>query len=445
MIVRMETHQNIAVGIQGTSAKISLERVVLSATLLTVVASFFLGFLKGEDSIGGARFDFYYFHWPIVERFSTMSWSMAAADYPSATNPMLYILASLSPFHGDQDSYRRMSFAIAFLVWPLLTWAYYRRYSKYGIDCLWSLFAASTILISPGFRSSAFWGTTDYLPFVFCAGTSLLLSKIQDSEAHEARPIGPLSLITLAVVSSCAFYDRQFYAFLPAVAAYVVITRTSTSPVVVLSVFFMAALPEVFLIYLWKGINPPTFHGQFHPAITNILSVGAIIGFLSAPLIIGCIRRSLGDVLPEWWGTWSTVIALAGLLIFIIALSATKWPEAGGGIVVKAGLRMGALGTPFILTASYFGLLAATIFSMRSATNGLLAGAFVLPFFLAFPTYQHYVEPSLAVTVFLFADTKTARALFNKRVLQYNFAFTVLLLVIGVAHYDVFNTLPSIN
>jgi hypothetical protein len=444
VIEEMETHQNIAVGIQANNAKIN-ETVILSAVLLTVVVSFFFGFIMGEDSIGGARFDFDYFHWPIIKRFSTMSWSAAAADYPSATNPLLYILASLSPFHNDQRTYRGMSFAIALLTWPLLTWAYHRRYSNNGIDWLWALFGASTILISPSFRSSAFWGTTDYLPFVFCAGTSLLLSRIQDSEDHESRPIGLFFLIAVAVVSSSAFYDRQFYAFLPAFAAYVLITRTGTSSFVVLGVFFIAALPEVFLIYLWKGINPPTFHGQFHPAMTNVLTVGAIIGLLSTPLIIGCIRRSVADVLPEWWGAWSNVIAFAGLFIFILALSGTSWPEAGGGIIVKAGLGMGALGTPFILTVSYFGLLAATIFSMGSATNALLAGAFVLPFFLAFPAYQHYLEPSLAIAMFLFADTRTARALFNKRVLKYNFAFTVIILVIGIAHYDVFINFPDIK
>jgi hypothetical protein len=433
----MERHQNNAVGIQGTAKNITLESVILLALLLSIIVSFFFGFLMREDSIGAAHYDFHYFHWPIIQRFSTTPWSLAVADYPSATNPLLYLMVSLTPFHSDEDTYREMSFAIGLLTWPLLTWAYHRRYSRYGMDCLWSSFGASTILISPSFRSSAFWGTTDYLPFVFCAGTSLLLSRIQDSENQKRPPIGLLSLITLAVVSSCAFYGRQFYAFLPAFAAYVLITHTRTSPFTVLSVFFLAALPEVFLIYLWKGFNPPTFHRQFHPAITNVLTVGAIIGFLSTPLIVGCIHRSLADLLPEWWRAWSSVIAVAGLLIFVIALDATRWPEAGagGGIVVKAGLRMGALGTPFILTASYFGLLAAIIFSMRSATNALLAGAFVLPFFLAFPTYQHYLEPSLAIALFLFADTQTARTLFNKRVLKYNFAFTVLILAIGVAYY----------
>ena len=63
----------------------------------------------------------------------------------------------------------------------------------------------------------------------------------------------------------------------------------------------------------------------------NIWKIGAVIGLLSLPIIVGCIRRSLSDVLPEWWGARSTVIAFVGLLVFIMALGATEWPEQGGG------------------------------------------------------------------------------------------------------------------
>jgi hypothetical protein len=349
------------------------------------------------------------------------------------------MIASLLPLHGNQKLYHVITFVIALLIWPLLSWAYHRRYSNYGIDWLWSAFGASTILISASFRASAFWGTTDYLPVVFCAGTSLLLSSFQDSEADKVRPIGPFTLVALAAVSTCAFYTRQYYAFVPIVAVWAVLTRTETSYFWVITVFGLAMLPEVFLVYLWKGVNPPSLHNQFHPSLINVWKVGANIGLFSLPIIVGCIRRSLGDVLPEWWGARSTVMAFAGLLVFIMALSSTEWPDAGGGIIVKAGLRMGALGTPFILTVSYFGLVAAIIFSMRSATNALLLGAFLVPFFMATPTFQHYLEPSLLVALFLFADTQTARTVFNKRVLICNFVFSALILAIGIIYYDLFH------
>jgi hypothetical protein len=51
--VTMEARRNIAVGRQHGAVKINLEMAGLSLALMSVVASFFFGFLLGEDSIGG--------------------------------------------------------------------------------------------------------------------------------------------------------------------------------------------------------------------------------------------------------------------------------------------------------------------------------------------------------------------------------------------------------
>jgi hypothetical protein len=441
-IMTSEADRKLTAERRDTGLATKIEIFGLSLLLFSIVASFVGGRLLGEDSTGWARFDLYRYHWPAIERFSTLSWSAAVKDYSSATNPLFYMIVSLLPFHGNQDVYRVITFVSAFPIWLLLSWAYYRRYYNNGISWLWASFGASTILISPNFRSSAFWGITDCLPIFFCAVTSLLLSRFQDhSETDEVQAIGPFTLVALAAVSAGAFYTRQLYAFVPIFAAWVVLAKTRTSPFLVLSIFFLAALPEMFLVYLWKGINPPSNETEggvfFHPTVINLWQVGAMIGLFSFPIIVGCIRRPLGELLPEWWGARSTVVAFVGLLVFIMALEATEWPAKGGGIIVKAGLRMGALGTPFILTVSYFGLAAAIVFSMRSTTNALLAFTFLAPLLVVSPTNEKYFEPALIVALFLFADTQTARAIFGKRVLICNFVFSVLILTIAIVYYDV--------
>lgn len=421
---------------RDTTSLTKREITALSLLLFGAVASFFAGWLLSENSTGWARFDFYTYHWPTIENFSTNAWSAAVRDYGSATDPLFYMIASVVPFHDDQNIYRTASSAAAFAVWPLLAWAYYCRYQKFGIGLLWALFGASTILISPNFRSAAFWGITDWLPFVFCACTSLLLSSFQDSETDKTDTISPFTLIALALVSACAFYARQFYAFVPACAAWVVLTRTRTSLFLVLGVFFVTLLPEVFLVFLWKGLYPPSNRGaSFHFSLINVWEMGAMIGLFSLPVIVGCIRRPLGDLAPKWWGVRSTTVAVAGLPLFILPLRAAEWPSGGGGIVLKAGLRMGVLGSPFILTVSYLGLAAAILFSMRSATNAILAVTFFAPLLVVTPMDQKYLEPALIVALFLFADTQTSRIVFNKRVLIFNFAFSALFLIIAIGYY----------
>jgi hypothetical protein len=440
-----EAGRDVAAEEQHIILKPTLQVVGLSVLLLCLVASFVGGDLLGENSAGGMRADFFCNHWPTIERFAKMPWSTAVSDYYNPENPLLYMIAGLLPLHSDPRTYHAITFVGGLLIWPLLSWAYYRRYSQYGIDWLWASFGASAILMSPTFRSSTFWGDTDWLPFAFCAGTSVFLSRFQDSETEKARSIGLYDLVILAVVSASAFYTRQYYVFLPLFAAWTVLTRTKTSPFLVLGVFFVTALPELVLVYLWKGLVPPTHQGEnFHPALLNVWKVAAVSGFLSLPIMIGCIRRSLSDVLPEWWGARSTALAVGGLVVFIMATMAPGAPEwlekgwggGGGGIVIKAALEMGSFGNVFILTVSYFGLLAAILFAMSSATNAVLAGCYLVPLFLTAPTYQRYLEPSLIVALFLFSDTQTARIIFNKRVLICNLIFTISILAIGIIYYD---------
>ena len=85
-------------------------------------------------------------------------------------------------------------------------------------------------------------------------------------KAKKPRRIRLLTLVALAATSVCAFYTRQLYAFFPIFAPWMVLSHTDTSPVLVLIVFLVAMIPEMFFVYLWKGINPPVsrFGSVFH-------------------------------------------------------------------------------------------------------------------------------------------------------------------------------------
>jgi hypothetical protein len=165
--------------------KVDVKKIGLYTILLVVVVTYCVGGFLRENSAGSSHFDFYGFFWKDTQRFAEMPWDKAIIDYTSASNPLIFMIASLLPIHGNQKIYHAITFTAGLSIWPLLSWAYYRRYAKYGIDWLWASFGASAILLSPVFRSSAFWGTQDYVPFLFSAGTSLLLSRIQDFKCEK--------------------------------------------------------------------------------------------------------------------------------------------------------------------------------------------------------------------------------------------------------------------
>jgi hypothetical protein len=195
-------------------------------------------------------------------------------------------------------------------------------------------------------------------------------------------------------------------------------------------------VPEFYLLYLWKGINPPSFQHHTNPSLGNILLIGANVGLFSIPIITGCLyARSLRSLLPSWWGKRSTAFVFVGLIVFVVGLRTVEWPTLGGGIIVKAGSLMGTFGTPFILVLVYFGLLVAILFSMSSDINAILTASFIGPFLLSSPMFQRYFEPSLLVSLFLFSDIKTAKSIFTESVLIANFIFYIIILMIGLIYY----------
>src|SRR4249920_2883381 len=84
---------------------IAIQRLAVFLVLVSVVISFLVGDLLGENSAGSSRSDFEEFHWKAIQLFTEMSWGDAIGDYPSTTNPLLYMIASLLPLHENQKTY----------------------------------------------------------------------------------------------------------------------------------------------------------------------------------------------------------------------------------------------------------------------------------------------------------------------------------------------------
>ena len=100
-------------------------------------------------------------------------------------------------------------------------------------------------------------------------------------------------------------------------------------------------LPENFSCISGKGESACT-SSRTNPAPLYVSGGQSLDGggddlFFSLRLSPAVSDRSLSDVLPEWWGSRSTVVALLGLLVFVMALRATEWPTEGGGIIIKIG------------------------------------------------------------------------------------------------------------
>ena len=234
---------------------------------------------------------------------------------------------------------------------------------------------------------------------------------------------------------SSAFYTRQFYVFVPVVCAWALWRQAGFRPAAVACAFGLAALPELGLVLLWHGLNPPAFHHQARPGWSNVLFLGTNLALFAAPLVIGA-RAAGHRILPPWWDRRATLgWASAFACPHGVSLWGAVWPDAGGGVLVKASLRLGWLATPAIAAFSLVGLSAALIFALRSRTNAVAAGSFLPPFFIAYPIYERYFDPVVLVGLLLFADLSTARALSGTRPLLAYLLFTATLLGVSLWHF----------
>ena len=400
----------------------------LAFVFLGVIVFYAIGFLHAENGSGGAESDFARFHWPSVQVFTTMPWRVAVRDYPSATNPLAYMVASLVPW--SQFGLRLANTVLGVATAGMLALACRVRL---GMNWGPAALAGCLILLSPAFRATAFWANTDTLALFLAVFAALLLCLA----ARFRRPSLALQVcltIIVAGVAAGAFYTRQFYAFVPVAAAWALWRQLGFSPIVVGAVFALAALPELGLVSLWHGFNPPDFHGQARPGWSNVLLLGSNLAVFAAPLLAGAALPGRG-LLPAWWTRRATLAAAACLILLIVVMRGAVWPDAGGGLLAKAGLHMGWFATPFIVCCGVAGLSTALLTARQSSANAVLATAFLPPFLIAYPVYERYFDPVVLVTVLLFADVPTARAIGTVRGLGVYFLFSVGLLAVSLWHF----------
>ncbi len=132
--------------------------IIFSSTLIYL--SFFLGFFFGENSIGsgGYKGDLSWI-WLNLEIFKTNNILNAVhhPDFFGNRTPLIYILhAYLNPLISNIDSYRLTVFILSFLAPIIFFICLIQKFKNTNKIILF--FISSFILLSPFYRTSAYWG-----------------------------------------------------------------------------------------------------------------------------------------------------------------------------------------------------------------------------------------------------------------------------------------------
>ncbi|WP_263411495.1 hypothetical protein [Terriglobus tenax] len=308
-------------------------RAPLSIAYLVFVAllvSFFAGYLLHEGAASAAHGDLTVFHIPAFKTIESKPLAQALQSYSSATTPLFHLLSVYGPFRYDQPSYGVASTLLCVAAVGVFALLLAKRFGFQPEHRPAILLFAAVLLVSPYYRTQAFWPSTDNMATALTLLTLLSLAWMESDTKH---PL--LCFLGAALASALTFYTRQNFLWLIAYVALVLLLRGTIHRAWVL-IFVPLMIPAVALFRLWHGLTPPRFQ-QHHEGLAlegvafiffSILF--AAIPFLAAqPHAVSAYFRSRGSWVPD---------LSFGLLFLLLKLLTTPSPFYTGGELIVSGI-----------------------------------------------------------------------------------------------------------
>ena len=199
----------------------------------------------------------------------------------------MYILqVSLNPFI-ENIYYYRLSVFLFSLSGPYFFYLCLK--FKYFQESKITLILISTILLlSPYYRSSAFWGLEENYALIF---TLISLFSLQFFLKNDQDKIfdSYLHIIIISVSSSACIYFDQKYLLIPLICFFAIIfSKKNLRFKLLLFSYSVLAIPFLYLIYLWGGLTPPATAAENFNSITKISRITNLyyphIGYASTML-----------------------------------------------------------------------------------------------------------------------------------------------------------------
>ena len=423
---------------------------------ILIYFSFILGFYFGENSIGsgGYKGDL---NWMLknLEIFQTNTFFDAIhhPEFFGNRTPLIYILhAYLNPFVSNVDSYRVSVFILSFAAPILLYVCLVQKFTNANKIILF--FISSFILLSPFYRTSAYWGLE-----VNYAITTMLLSIYFFNILQKKKNLNDLStyiLISLLTFTSslCIYFDQKFL-IIPLLIFIHILKSEIKFKFKIYSVinFTIFSIPFFYLIFLWKGIVPPSTQYANPNTITSLSRINLIwfehlgyattmIGFYFLPLVF-LKKDNFLIVVRNFFFEKKNYLFLTPFLIYIIYFinyvdfyDLTKGNYLMGlGFIHKISLilfediLLQKIFTCFSFLSSWIIIL---LFLDKNLNNFLILFYFYFLSLILWPLMQEYFDP----IIFLFGLIIFSSRLFiNHKSSIFAFLYLSIFLICANVYY----------
>ena len=376
------------------------------------IFSYFYGFLVKEDSSGGGKIDFnlhIYNNFILFNssNFFKIDWTL----YDSTSLPLHYILSKIISLSDNKDRYQVIWFLLSFLgllFFYLMLLKKFDLKNKININIL---FLASTILLSPYFRTSAFWGLEENIGIILMLITLYYYLCFKNTKKN-------VFFILTIFFASLTFYSRQSYLFLPIIVFFLLFDKSSYFKkenffLILLFIFFL--LPSFYFFYQWGGLVPPmaqkrsiVFNLNNIPTILNIYLV-YLIPFIMKYVSFSQINFNYESLTKKKMNLKFFFMLGILFLIYLIIFSDYNWTLNGSGIlpkILKILLINDQLARIILLISSYFTIILILMMFSKSIELILYFTINLLIFCNIDVIFQEYFDPICIIILLCFCSKK---------------------------------------
>ena len=419
--------------------------------------SFFLGFHLDENSAGGGSYlGDWSFLWPNLKLFinNDLYTAITHENFLSNRPPLLYMMhASLNPFVENVIAYRRSVFIISLSVPVLFYFCLKQKFNNK--DNLLLILIASTIFLSPYFRTSSYWGLEENYGIISLLLTFLFLNFFLKNKNEYGYKIYFQLFLLIFFSSLCIYFDQKLL-IIPIICFLSIITSKKIIKLKLFSIcfYFILSLPYIYLIILWDGIFPNTLTSARNLGdklyLDHIGYTSTIIAFYFVPFLL-FKGKDLSTEIKNFFlkkNNYYLILLFCIYILYLLVLSNFLGQNAlnidvstGKGFIHKSSLIL--FKNNFIIREIfiYFSFLISwiivLIFIGKSFKNGLILLYFFLVSVLTLPLMQEYFDPLIFIMIFTFFSSKLF--ITYKNVIILFFYFSIFLVGSNIYYYNLLN------
>ena len=411
-------------------------KIFLYLIFLLIIFSYFFGFYLDENSAGAGGYngDITWILENIkIFRYNELKDAIFHEDLFGNRPPLVYVLNKIfNPFFYEYEQYRIFVFIFS-LIGPLFIYLHLKKnHPNTNNELL--LLLSSIILLSPYYRTSAYWALNENYGLI-SAMLSLVCLNFFLKKNEIEKKIKKYFYLTIFFSSLSVYYDQKYLIVTMICFFSIIFSKINIKiKIYTLLTYLFFSIPYLILIYEWGGIVPSKTQILNPKTITNLSRLSnmhfyhlgyasTIISFYLFPLLM-LKESSISEITRRFFSSkWCyIIISLPLIYIYLIYINYDfksytvdeYW--IGLGVIHKisfilfSNLKHQEI---FIYITFFFSWIIICLYVEKKMTDFLIIIFFFLLSILLWPLMQEYFDPILVILTLMAFKTKIKLNYYN--------------------------------